>query len=57
MSHRYDTAEKVHSGQIPRGYELALDDHDLLATLDTGTRTGPDPTVYGAVPSSTTTSA
>ncbi|MFF0546722.1 MULTISPECIES: aldo/keto reductase [Nocardia] len=51
------TPQRIRSNMEVFDFELALDDHDLLATLDTGIRTGPDPTVYGAVPSGTTTSA
>ncbi|MFD4406733.1 aldo/keto reductase [Nocardia sp. NPDC058499] len=42
------TPDRIQSNMEIFDFELALDDHDLLATLDTGARTGPDPMVYGA---------
>jgi 2,5-diketo-D-gluconate reductase A len=41
------TPERIRSNMEIFDFELTRDDHDLLATLDTGIRTGPDPTVYG----------
>ncbi|WP_280496575.1 aldo/keto reductase [Nocardia asiatica] len=42
------TPERIQSNLEIFDFELTSEDHDLLATLDNGTRTGPDPTVYGA---------
>lgn len=42
------TPERIRSNLGIFDFELTGEDHDLLATLDNGTRTGPDPAVYGA---------
>lgn len=42
------TPERIRSNMEIFDFELTSDDHAALATLDTGTRTGPDPNVYGA---------
>ncbi|WP_067859866.1 aldo/keto reductase [Nocardia shimofusensis] len=42
------TPERIRSNLEIFDFELTGEDHDLLATLDNGTRTGPDPAVYGA---------
>lgn len=42
------TPERIRSNLQVFGFELTSRDHDLLASLDCGRRTGPDPYVYGA---------
>jgi len=42
------TPERIRSNLQVFDFELTSEDHDTFATLDTGTRTGPDPDVYGA---------
>ncbi|MEV7966971.1 aldo/keto reductase [Sphaerisporangium sp. NPDC088356] len=42
------TPERIRSNMDVFDFQLTNDDHRDLATLDTGTRTGPDPDVYGA---------
>lgn len=42
------TPERIRSNMQIFDFELTSDDHAALATLETGTRTGPDPDVYGA---------
>ncbi|MGH3755164.1 MAG: aldo/keto reductase [Pseudonocardiaceae bacterium] len=42
------TPERIRTNMEIFDFELTSDDHTTLATLDTGTRTGPDPDVYGA---------
>ncbi|WP_040797752.1 aldo/keto reductase [Nocardia higoensis] len=42
------TFQRIQSNLEIFDFELTGEDHDLLATLDNGTRTGPDPAVYGA---------
>jgi len=41
------TPERIRSNMQIFDFELTNDDHTILATLDTGSRTGPDPDVYG----------
>lgn len=41
------TPERIRSNLKVFDFELTSHDHAALATLDTGTRTGPDPDVYG----------
>lgn len=42
------TPERIRTNMEIFDFELTSEDHAALATLDTGTRTGPDPEVYGA---------
>lgn len=42
------TPERIRSNMHVFDFELTSDDHTALATLNTGTRTGPNPDVYGA---------
>ncbi|MEV6139179.1 aldo/keto reductase [Nocardia sp. NPDC051990] len=42
------TPDRIQSNMEISDFELTLEDHELLAILDTDSRTGPDPTVYGA---------
>ncbi|MGH8881026.1 MAG: aldo/keto reductase [Stackebrandtia sp.] len=42
------TPERIRTNMEIFGFELTSEDDTALATLDTGTRTGPDPEVYGA---------
>ncbi|MEU8265836.1 aldo/keto reductase [Sphaerisporangium sp. NPDC049002] len=42
------TPERIRSNMDVFDFQLTNDDHRDLATLDTGTRTGPDPDAYGA---------
>ncbi|MFI2233322.1 aldo/keto reductase [Nocardia testacea] len=42
------TPERIQSNMDVFGFDLAEDDRELLASLDCGRRTGPDPDVYGA---------
>lgn len=42
------TPERIQSNKEIFDFELTDDDHAMLATLSDGTRTGPDPDVYGA---------
>ena len=42
------TPERIRSNMEIFDFELTGDDHAALGTLNTGTRTGPDPDVYGA---------
>ena len=41
------TPERIRTNREIFDFELTSEDHTALATLDTGTRTGPDPEVYG----------
>lgn len=41
------TPERIRSNLLVFDFALTGDDHAALATLDTATRTGPDPDVYG----------
>ncbi|MGH3800385.1 MAG: aldo/keto reductase, partial [Pseudonocardiaceae bacterium] len=41
------TPERIRSNIQVFDFQLTSDDHTALATLDTGTRTGPDPDIYG----------
>jgi 2,5-diketo-D-gluconate reductase A len=43
------TPERIRSNIRVFDFELTVDDHSLIATLNTGSRTGPDPAFYGAV--------
>jgi 2,5-diketo-D-gluconate reductase A len=42
------TPQRIHSNLRIFDFELTNHDHATLATLNTGTRTGPDPDTYGA---------
>lgn len=42
------TPERIRTNMEIFDFELTRDDHARLATLNSGTRTGPDPEVYGA---------
>ena len=41
------TPERIRSNLDVFDFELTADDHTALTTLNTGTRTGPDPRHYG----------
>ena len=42
------TPQRIRTNMKIFDFQLTSDDHAALATLDTGTRTGPDPEIYGA---------